>query len=274
MQKKGLASILFDLAKIFNGLRMPTILPLYCVVLIAVLNGNEFMHSRASDILFKLNAFCFNIASWPEKVLQKSAPAMGVICQDQEVLNNKLLQAEALLLDLQVQNAELMANLQNIKTLRVPKDRLSVAKTYNTSIDGSAHTIIAYAGIDDGVNQSAYVIANNGLLGKVVSVTRGMAKVKLITGLSQKTPVIFNKSRAKAILMGEAEGKLEVMFLEGSTFVEQDEIAITSGDGGIYPPGIPVGKLIKQDDTIHVLPFFKLHAIESVLISYQPEEGR
>lgn len=96
-------------------------------------------------------------------------------------------------------------------------------------------------GAADGVRPDMPVIAAQGLVGRVVEVAGNQAKVLLILDASSGVAVRLAASRETGILVGQRERELRLDLVDRDTPVEPGEQVVTSGLGGIYPQGIPVG---------------------------------
>ena len=114
-------------------------------------------------------------------------------------------------------------------------------------------TLLANAGADQGV-KTGFVAANeNGLVGRVVSVGRRSSRILLLDDYNSRIPVMGQTSRVRAILVGEPGGAPELEGLirvaaptlqnvVGLSTPRDGEAIVTSGDGGLFPAGIPVGR--------------------------------
>jgi rod shape-determining protein MreC len=113
-------------------------------------------------------------------------------------------------------------------------------------------TLLANAGADHGVKTGFIASNENGLVGRVVSVGRRSSRVLLLDDYNSRIPVMGQSSRVRAILVGEPGGTPELEGLVrlsnpklqnvvGLTSPREWELIVTSGDGGLFPAGIPVG---------------------------------
>lgn len=118
-------------------------------------------------------------------------------------------------------------------------------------ITNYSKTIVINVGKNDGIKEKMIVIANDGLVGYIESVTNNTSKVKTIIDSSSSTSAIMSNSSESIVCKGtlEEENKLKAMYIptEG-TITEGDEIR-TSGLGGIYKKGILIGTVSKVVDT-------------------------
>ncbi len=121
-------------------------------------------------------------------------------------------------------------------------------------------TLVANAGADHGVRVGYIVINENGLVGRVVSVGRRSARVLMLDDYNSRIPVLGEASRVRAVLAGQATRPPELLlhpyqlqsprldYIVGAQHLREGERVITSGDGGLYPRGIPVGVAQRQGD--------------------------
>ena len=128
-------------------------------------------------------------------------------------------------------------------------------------------------GSDDGVEAGMAVLGPAGLIGRTIEVTRRTSRVQLITDQRSGVAVVLQGSRAPGVLSGSIEGELKLDFVSRETTVKPGAVVVTSGIGGVYPKGLPVGEVVKvRADTggvyqdIEVRPTAKIAGIEEVLV--------
>jgi rod shape-determining protein MreC len=106
-----------------------------------------------------------------------------------------------------------------------------------------------------------YIAVNeNGLIGRVVSVGQQTSRVLMLDDYNSRIPVLGEGSRVRAVLAGQASHPPELYtapfqpqsprldFIVGAQNLREGERMITSGDGGLYPRGIPVGQAHRDTD--------------------------
>jgi rod shape-determining protein MreC len=111
-------------------------------------------------------------------------------------------------------------------------------------------TRLANAGTEKGIKVGHPVLSEHGLVGRVVGVARGVSRVMLVTDPSSKTPVLVDRTNARAILTGDGGPNPRLEFLRGADPVRNGDPILTSGDGGVFPRGIPVGVAVKGLDGV------------------------
>ncbi len=100
---------------------------------------------------------------------------------------------------------------------------------------------MADAGAEQGVRDGQPVLSEHGVVGRVVGAGRQVSRVLLLTDVDSRTPVLVDRTNARAILTGDGGGAPRLEYLRGASPVKEGDVVLTSGDGGVYPRGLPVG---------------------------------
>lgn len=111
-----------------------------------------------------------------------------------------------------------------------------------------ADTRLANAGSEKGVKAGNPVMSENGLVGRVIGVTNGASRVLLLTDIASRTPVMIDRTNARAILTGDGGPNPRLDYLRGRDPIREGDRLLTSGDGGVVPRGLPVGTAVKGLD--------------------------
>jgi rod shape-determining protein MreC len=116
-------------------------------------------------------------------------------------------------------------------------------------------------------------LSGKGLVGKVIAVTTNSAQVQLITDPQSSAAALVQSTRAEGIVEGTVSGSLIMDYVERDQLVEAKQVVITSGLGGLFPKGIPVGVVMSvgEEDVniykqIEVQPFVNFLTLEEVLV--------
>lgn len=130
-----------------------------------------------------------------------------------------------------------------------------------------SESVLVYAGHREGVNNGQAVVTGEGLVGRVAGVAHRSARVLLITDLNSRIPVMIEGSRARGILAGRNEEKPILTKLPPGTIVSPGDRIVTSGHGGAFPEGIPVGLITAVNDAlVEITPFVDSQRLEIVRI--------
>lgn len=141
-------------------------------------------------------------------------------------------------------------NTQLKQTLKVPDfDRYNylTARILASPYDGIDHFFLIGAGEKEGLEKNQAIIVSQGIVGRLDKVGEHVSRVLLITDKDSRIPVMTSKSKQKAILVGGGKSALpSLVYLDDARKLEEGEQIITSGLGGVFPPGLPVGRIEKK----------------------------
>ena len=121
----------------------------------------------------------------------------------------------------------------------------------NKEINNYSKTIVINVGKKDGVKANMTVIADQGLVGHVISVTNTTAKVQTIIDTASAVSSIMGASKDSIVCKGTLDepSSLKAMYIPTECNIAQGESIETSGIGGIYPKGIHIGTVKKVINT-------------------------
>jgi rod shape-determining protein MreC len=111
-----------------------------------------------------------------------------------------------------------------------------------------ASTRLADAGVEAGVSIGNPVMTEHGLVGRVLGVANGVSRILLLTDVASRTPVLDDRSNSRAILTGDGGATPKLAYLRGVDPVKAGDRILTSGDGGLFPRGLPVGTVVQGLD--------------------------
>jgi rod shape-determining protein MreC len=99
----------------------------------------------------------------------------------------------------------------------------------------------------------------------VTDVGERAARVLLLTDMNSNIPVVVENSRERAIAAGDNSPRLRLLFLSPTAQPQIGDRIVTSGHGGIFPPGIPVGAVVGFRDGLPLIqPFVDFSRLEFV----------
>ncbi|WP_420812981.1 rod shape-determining protein MreC [Nitrincola schmidtii] len=108
--------------------------------------------------------------------------------------------------------------------------------------DPFLHEIILNRGVEDGLAVGQPVIDSGGILGQVLSLAHYTSRVMLITDARTAIPVEVNRSGFRSIALGKGLlNELELSHVPSTADIEEGDLLVTSGLGGRFPRGYPVG---------------------------------
>ena len=107
-------------------------------------------------------------------------------------------------------------------------------------------SVIVNRGSKDGIELGMAVMDKSYLIGKVVDVTFTTSRVLLLSDLNSKVPVDIMPNNIQSILSGSGEHHGVIQYTRQQSLIENEAVAFTSGAGGLFKSGIPIGKIQKD----------------------------
>ncbi len=129
-----------------------------------------------------------------------------------------------------------------------PPVPMVTARAVGESRGPYANTRLINAGSDRGVRVGHPVLSENGLVGRVIGVSPRVSRILMLTDAASRTPVMIQRTRARAILTGDGGWAPELAYLRGRDAARDGDLVLTSGDGGVLPQGITVGRVVRGVD--------------------------
>jgi len=143
------------------------------------------------------------------------------------------------LLSLEQENMHLRALLKSSEQL---EGEVLVAQILNIDPKPFTHQVIINKGQKDGVYLGQPVLDASGVMGQVIGITPISSHVQLITDNKSAIPVQSNRTGFRSVARGiRAQSVLELMYVPESADIKVGDTMVTSGLGGRFPPGYPVG---------------------------------
>jgi rod shape-determining protein MreC len=123
-------------------------------------------------------------------------------------------------------------------------------------------------GSNDGITTNLPVLNADGLIGKVVSFTRGEARVLLLIDSNCKVSALLQESREPGVVAGT-----RMTYVDRNAKIKPGEAVITSGLGGTFPKGILIGTVAKAElnrqgmyQDVEIKPAVDFHRLEEVVV--------
>lgn len=167
--------------------------------------------------------------------------------------NARLLQWQAVARRLEAENATLR-DLTNM----VPDPAIDYVTARVVGDPGGAfvRTVLINAGERNGVEKGQAAITGDGLAGRVAEVGQRSARILLLTDINSRVPVVVGTARDRAVLAGDNSNAPELLYLGPTAKLQVGDRVTTSGHGGVFPPGLPIGVVSAVSEKgVHVRPF-------------------
>ena len=191
----------------------------------------------------------FHIASWPSEAwqsLRKNSLARTELINENQELKQALLKTAA---SVQVQAALTQENQRLRHLLDATEGRaydFQFAEMQRVDLDPFAHKIWIDRGTEEGVVIGQAVIDGLGIVGQVVDVHRHFSTVRLISDPDHALPVQINRTGLRTVAFGTGgTSHLLMPNVPLQADVSPGDLVVTSGLGDRFPPGFPVGEVIR-----------------------------
>lgn len=178
--------------------------------------------------------------------------------------NERLLRWQQAALDLATDNQKLRGLVK-----AVPNASVSYVTARVIANSGGAYvrTVMIDAGSEQHVARGEAAITGEGLVGRLTEVGTRAARVLLITDLNSRIPVTIDNTKINAIVAGDNSERPRLMYLSQADGVKVGDRVVTSGEGGVFPPGLPVG-VVSAIDAMgpRIEPFVELSQLSYVMV--------
>lgn len=224
-------------------------------VVLIVLDHRGGWLERAREIANVAVQPLWQLAGMPARLgqtMREDAVTRSMLADDNRQLRNDLLVMGARQARLQVE-AEENARLRGLlgAATRHSLD-VQLAPILSVDLDPSRQRLVLDTGSRDGARQGQSVIDSGGLLGQIIAVTPATSTVLLLTDLDHAVPVSISRTGVRLVAYGIGRAdRLEVRNIPTSSDVRVGDAVVTSGLGGRFPPGFPVGTIVdlRPDDS-------------------------
>ena len=172
---------------------------------------------------------------------------------------------------LKAENARLHAALG---LARQVQDEVAVARIVGSSFDSARRLATLSAGSSSGIRVGMPVRSPDGLIGRVLETGRWASRVLMVSDGASSVPVRSLRDGTPAMAVGRGDGTIELRTLEvGENPFRAGDILVTSGVGGIYPPDVPVARVVRtQGEATLARPIADPSRSDLVIVqpAYQP----
>jgi rod shape-determining protein MreC len=126
--------------------------------------------------------------------------------------------------------------------------RSVVAEVLYDTRDPFTRKLVLDKGIQQGLAIGQPVVDAQGVVGQITRVFPLSAELTLVTDRNMTIPVQVQRNGLRAIAFGGAEpGRMELRFMSVNADLKEGDIVATSGLDSLYPPGLPVGRIVKVE---------------------------
>ncbi|QWT18292.1 rod shape-determining protein MreC [Collinsella sp. zg1085] len=175
--------------------------------------------------------------------------------------------SEATLSELKAENERLTAEIAKLKEAEATARRLealvslqsnykltsTAARIIGCANDSWTQTVTLDKGSRDGFALGMPVCNAGGVLGQIIEVSPTSSVVRLITDEQSGVSAMIQNSRAQGTLKGQPDGSLRLSYVPAEAEVKAGDIVISSGLGGVFPKGLPLGTVSSVEKTANAI---------------------
>jgi rod shape-determining protein MreC len=162
--------------------------------------------------------------------------------RERKAMLERMVEAKAIVLE----NRQLKDLLQLRQ--RTP-DTIAAGRIVGSSFNSARRYAILSVGSGEGVAEGMPVRSAQGLIGRILETGTLASRVLLVSDRASIVPARLLRNGIPVIAQGRGDGTMDVRPLEvGRNPFKRGDIIITSGTGGLYPPLVPVARIVKLND--------------------------
>ena len=148
-----------------------------------------------------------------------------------------------------------------------PEASFITARIVGDSVSAYVRGALLNVGRKAGVEPGQAVVTGEGLAGRVAEVGDNSARVLFVTDVNSRLPVQVERTRERAILAGDNSALMRLTLAQTLQGVQRGDRIVTSGHGGSFPVGIPVGEVVQTETgSVKVRPFADFSRLEFVRV--------
>jgi len=192
--------------------------------------------------------------------------------------NNTTLTSEnQKLLNIIVQLKEAQKENDRLRKLLNLKDNFKFsglsARVIAKDVSSEFRSIRINRGEDDGIKKDMAVVTQEGVVGRIYRVTPTTSDVVTVLDLFSAVDSIVERSRARGIVEGYNDEMCQLKFVLRTDDIQPGDLLISSGLGGVFPKGIPVGTVAQVyrqtygiTQNVEVVPSVNFNKLEEVMV--------
>jgi rod shape-determining protein MreC len=184
------------------------------------------------------------------------------------------------------ENQQLKADLNELHEVRLANQRLErllgfkeemnlpavPAKVIAEDASSWFRTVVIDKGKADGVREGLPVVVAEGVVGRILSCAPHQARILLATDASSAVAALVQRNRTRGVARGRGD-LLTLEYAVRQAEIEKGDHIITSGMGGVFPKGLPVGQVVRvapeasgMFQSVEIAPYVDFDRLEEVLV--------
>jgi len=207
------------------------------------------------------------VTNWASEALTTRTRLMeenALLRDEQLMLSSKIQKFEIL----QAENERLRKMLQSSEKL---DERVLIAELLAIDLQPFRHQIVINKGQREGVYDGQPIVDANGVMGQIVHVGPFSSTVLLLTDPTHAIPVQINRNGLRSIAVGTGQSHiLQLEHLSNNVDIREGDLVVSSGLGSRFPSGYPVG-VVHNISRVPGEPFVKVTIIPSAQLEKNRE---
>lgn len=134
-------------------------------------------------------------------------------------------------------------------------------------------TALINIGRAQGVINGYAVVNSEGFVGHVLETGEHSARVLLFTDINSRIPVEIGVGQVRAIIRGDGDNRPAIEFVPSDKAVAIGDEVLTSGQDGLLPRGLPIGRLVRSDSGFRVVPRVDLNQLDFASVLFHAAPG-
>ncbi|MDZ4735954.1 MAG: rod shape-determining protein MreC [Rhodospirillaceae bacterium] len=230
----------------------------------------ERLRTHVTDALAPIMAAISQPVDAVERAVENAKHLIELRSQNAELVAERdaLLQWQAVARKLEAENSQLRAMLGMVPD---PQTTFVTAHVVGNSAGVFVREVLIAAGARDGILKGQAALTGDGLAGRITEVGDRSARVLLLTDINSRIPVLLESARHRAILAGDNSNEPRLLYLPPGAEPMPGDRIVTSGDGGVFPAGLPIGVIgTVEEGVVTVLPFVDWDRVEYLrIVNYE-----
>lgn len=141
-------------------------------------------------------------------------------------------------------------SLQDLLNLKIdPAHEYITARVISDAGSTFVKTLLVSVGKgDDNVQKNQAVLTNTGMIGRIIEVGNKASRILLLNDINSRVPILIEGTSQRAIMYGNNNDTPILKHLPHDASIQVGARVVTSGHGGVFPPGLPIGRIEKSKE--------------------------
>lgn len=194
--------------------------------------------------------------------------------------------------ELSLENRKLLNEIASYQEIALENQRLQKLAEFNAPLEGKKilaqviaqdvspefRMIRLNKGTHHGAQMGMAVISLEGVVGRVIRVGTDFSDVLALLDSSSAIDALLQRNRVRGVIEGQGGGTLSMKYLRRTDDVQEGDLIVSSGIGGLFPKGLTIGKVLSVkkknygiSQTVEVAPTVDFNRLEEVTIIDPPK---